>query len=50
MLLRRISEHIKAQNWFAVLIDFVIVVIGVYTASPLNPGRRIGRRRNTPRW
>lgn len=32
MLLRRMSEHIKAQNWFAVAIDFAIVVIGVYTA------------------
>jgi hypothetical protein len=32
MLLRRISEHIKAQDWFAVGIDFAIVVIGVYTA------------------
>lgn len=32
MLLRRISEHIRAQNWVAISIDFVIVVIGVYTA------------------
>lgn len=30
MLLRRISEHVKAQNWFAVGIDFVIVVVGVF--------------------
>lgn len=30
MLLRRITQHVKAQNWFAVGIDFVIVVIGVY--------------------
>ena len=30
MLLRRITEHVKAQNWFAVGIDFVIVVIGVF--------------------
>lgn len=30
MLLRRITEHVKSQNWFAVGIDFVIVVIGVY--------------------
>jgi hypothetical protein len=30
MLLRRISLHVKDQNWFAVCIDFVIVVIGVY--------------------
>ena len=29
MLLRRVTEHIKAQNWFAVCIDFVIVVVGV---------------------
>ena len=30
MLLRRISQHIKDQNWFAVSIDFVIVVVGVF--------------------
>ncbi|MEM7762755.1 MAG: hypothetical protein AAF290_01635 [Pseudomonadota bacterium] len=30
MLLRRISKHIKDQNWFAVGIDFFIVVIGVF--------------------
>lgn len=30
MLLRRITIHVKEQNWFAVGIDFVIVVIGVF--------------------
>lgn len=30
MLLRRITAHIKDQNWFAVGIDFGIVVIGVF--------------------
>ena len=30
MLFRRVNEHVKAQNWFAVGIDFVIVVIGVF--------------------
>lgn len=30
MLLRRVSAHVKDQNWFAVGIDFVIVVIGVF--------------------
>lgn len=30
MLLRRITQHVKAQNWFAVGIDFVIVVVGVF--------------------
>ncbi|MEM7430507.1 MAG: hypothetical protein AAF351_01080 [Pseudomonadota bacterium] len=30
MLLRRITQHVKSQNWFAVGIDFVIVVVGVF--------------------
>jgi hypothetical protein len=30
MILRRLTEHVKAQNWFAVVIDFVIVVLGVF--------------------
>ena len=30
MLLRRITEHVKNQNWTAVGLDFVIVVVGVF--------------------
>lgn len=30
MLLRRVAEHTKAQNWFAVTLDFLIVVLGVF--------------------
>ena len=30
MLLRSISKHIEDQNWFAIGIDFVIVVVGVF--------------------
>ncbi len=30
MLLRRMIEHVKAQNWTAVALDFVIVVVGVF--------------------
>ncbi|MEL7185182.1 MAG: hypothetical protein AAFN50_01955 [Pseudomonadota bacterium] len=30
MLLRRVIEHVKSQNWLAVGIDFVIVVVGVF--------------------
>ena len=30
MLLRRISEHVRAQHWTAVGIDFLIVVLGVF--------------------
>ena len=30
MILRRLSKHVKDQNWFAVGLDFVIVVAGVF--------------------
>lgn len=30
MLLRSITRHIKHQNWFAVWVDFLIVVVGVF--------------------
>ncbi|TGY90088.1 hypothetical protein E5163_02875 [Marinicauda algicola] len=30
MILRRITEHVRAQNWTAVGLDFVIVVLGVF--------------------
>lgn len=30
MLLSRVIEHVKAQNWTAIGIDFVIVVVGVF--------------------
>ena len=35
MLLRRITEHVKAQNWTAVALDFVIVVVGVFMGIQL---------------
>lgn len=30
MLLRRFTEHVTEQNWTAIIIDFVIVVVGVF--------------------
>lgn len=30
MLLRRVMQHVKDQNWVAVGIDFVIVVVGLF--------------------
>ncbi|MEQ9315075.1 MAG: hypothetical protein RLN72_04430 [Henriciella sp.] len=32
MILRRLTQHVKDQNWFAVALDFVIVVAGVLIA------------------
>ncbi len=42
MILRRIREHVGHHNWFAVAIDFIIVVIGVFVgiqASNWNQAR-----------
>ncbi len=30
MILRRVIEHVREQNWTAIAIDFVIVVLGVF--------------------
>ncbi|MGJ8664331.1 MAG: hypothetical protein ACSHWU_11810 [Marinicella sp.] len=30
MILRSITKHVKEQNWFAVTLDFIIVVFGVF--------------------
>jgi hypothetical protein len=30
LILRRLTEHFRDQNWFAVGVDFVIVVVGVF--------------------
>ena len=32
MILRRLTKHVKDQNWFAVGLDFIIVVVGVGVA------------------
>lgn len=33
MISRRIREHVATQNWFAVAIDLVIVIVGVFLAA-----------------
>lgn len=36
MIPRRIAEHVKAHNWFAVFIDLVIVVVGVFLGTQVS--------------
>jgi hypothetical protein len=36
MILRRIREHVEHHNWFAVAIDLLIVVIGVFLGTQAN--------------
>ena len=35
MLFRRISQHLREPNWFAVALDFMIVVVGVFLGFQL---------------
>jgi len=35
-MLRRVVEHVKAQNWTAVVLDFLIVVAGVFVGVQVN--------------
>src|SRR5215217_4612761 len=42
MILRRVREHVGNHNWFAIAVDFVIVVVGVFVgiqASNWNQAR-----------
>ncbi|WP_412061303.1 hypothetical protein [Rubrivirga sp. IMCC45206] len=50
MILRRITQHVRDQNWTAVAIDFAIVVVGVFVglqASNWNADRVDQRREAT---
>lgn len=39
MLLRRVAEHLRQQQWTAVFLDFVVVVLGVFLGFQLNSWR-----------
>lgn len=36
MILRRLTKHVRDENWFAVGLDFVIVVIGVFVGMQVS--------------
>lgn len=41
MILRRITKHVKEQNWFAVALDFFIVVVGILIAFQITSWNEI---------
>ena len=48
MILRRVIEHVKPQNWTAVALDFLIEVTGVFIGIQVAVTRRfhdLGLRR-----
>jgi hypothetical protein len=36
MILRRLTEHVKTQNWFAIGLEFLILVVGVFFGLQVN--------------
>lgn len=36
MILRRLKEHLRKENWFAVILEFVVVVVGLFLAFQLD--------------
>ena len=32
MILRRLREHLRRENWFAIILDLVVVVVGIFLA------------------
>ena len=36
MVIRRIREHVAAHNWFAVTVDVLIVVLGVFIGTQVS--------------
>ncbi len=46
MVIRRIREHVATQNWFAVGIDFLIVVAGIVIAAQVNNWNQARIERN----
>ncbi|MFQ5562936.1 MAG: hypothetical protein ACE5FO_05145 [Parvularculaceae bacterium] len=49
MRLRRVIEHVKAQNWTAVGLDFVIVVMGVFIGIQVSNWNDARRNNNLAR-
>ncbi len=49
MILRSITEHVKAQNWFAVGLDFLIVVIGVFIGIQVSNWNEVRQARSEER-
>lgn len=45
MLLNSVTKHVKEQNWFAVFVDFFIVVVGILIAFQITNWNETGQER-----
>ena len=49
MRLRSLTKHIREQNWFAVALDFFIVVVGILIAFQITNWNEARERRQSER-
>jgi len=49
MLLRSISSHVRSQNWSAVALDFIIVVVGIFVGLQADAWNENRKERNRER-
>ena len=49
MILRRVTAHVKSQNWFAVALDLLIVIVGVFIAIEVANWNEARHERNEER-
>ena len=45
MIFRRFNDHIRNQNWFAVSIDLIVVVLGIYIGLQADAWRSVQQER-----
>jgi hypothetical protein len=45
MILRRISENLRSQNWFAVIVELFIVVVGVFMGLQVQDWNEVRKER-----
>ena len=45
MIFRRFNEHIRNQNWFAVGVDLIVVVLGIYVGLQADAWRSAQQER-----
>jgi len=49
MILRRLAGHLRHDNWFTVILELVVVVVGLFLAFQLDSSRSssiVGMSRN----
>ena len=50
MILRRFMQHVKEQNWFAVGLDVIVVIVGIFLGMQVQQWYEMNRATNFDQW